>query len=303
MADRTSKKACFQMERPRNAEPLKTAARCSQASQRFFFAGTASNAARRMAPILTSLAFAARFSPVRVAASIRTEIWVCSSTSEVKPSRSNFARAMRTASLAESRSWSDRMASILAMSETGRSKVRGAAGLDFCAGICDTEIVQGPRRNAGDHADLRQPLLPPGRHTHWSCGNSHDRPNLRSAGTMFDRERIVYHRGGLVLALRGGAYAHVDDVPNGLACGCVCEECQATLVARNRGEILASHFAHAAGEKCGNTGEAGLTRAAANILTETRLLMLPAVTVGQVLREAHEITIDSAVALTVRARC
>ena len=119
---------------------------------------------------------------------------------------------------------------------------------------------------------------------------------------MFDRERIVYHRGGLVFALRGGAYAHVDEVPNGLACGCVCEECQATLVARNRGEILASHFAHAAGEKCGNTGEAGLTRAAASILAETRRLMLPAVTVGQVLRDAHEITIDSAVALTVQGQ-
>jgi hypothetical protein len=119
---------------------------------------------------------------------------------------------------------------------------------------------------------------------------------------MFDRERIVYHRGGLVFALRDGAYAHIDEVPNGLACGCVCEECQATLVARNRGEILASHFAHAAGEKCGNTGEAGLTRAAASILAETRRLMLPAVTVGQVLRDAYEITIDSAVALTVQGQ-
>lgn len=73
-------------------------------------------------------------------------------------------------------------------------------------------------------------------------------------------------------------------------------------MARNRGEILASHFAHAAGEKCGNTGEAGLTRAAGSILSETRRLMLPAVTVGQVLRDAHEITIDSAVALTVRGQ-
>ncbi len=119
---------------------------------------------------------------------------------------------------------------------------------------------------------------------------------------MFDRDRIVYHRGGLVFALRGDTYAHVDDVPNGLACGCVCEECQATLVARNEGEILASHFAHAAGERCGNTGEAGLARAAASILTETRRLMVPAVTVGQVLRDAHEIAIESAVAATVRGK-
>ena len=152
---------------------------------------------------------------------------------------------------------------------------------------------------------MGQPLPPTGRHSHLS-GRSrrirHDRPNSRTTGTMFDRERIVYHRGGLVFALRGGTYAHVDDVPNGLACGCVCEECQATLVARNRGEFLASHFAHAAGEKCGNTGEAGMTRAAASILSETRRLMLPAVTVGQVLRDAHEITIDSAVALTVRGQ-
>ena len=40
---------------------------------RFFFAGTASSAARRMAPTLTSLAFAARFRPLRVTGSIRTE--------------------------------------------------------------------------------------------------------------------------------------------------------------------------------------------------------------------------------------
>jgi hypothetical protein len=119
---------------------------------------------------------------------------------------------------------------------------------------------------------------------------------------MFDRERIVYHRGGLVFALRGDAYAHVDDVPNSLACGCVCEECQAALVARNEGEILASHFAHAAGEKCGNTGEAGLARAAASILTETRCLMVPAVTVRHVLLDAHEITIESAVAAAVRGQ-
>lgn len=119
---------------------------------------------------------------------------------------------------------------------------------------------------------------------------------------MFDRERIVYHRGGLVFALCDGAYAHIEDVPNGLACGCICEECQGTLIARNRGEILAPHFAHAAGEKCTNTGDAGLTRAVASILSETRRLLIPAMAVGEVVLGGREITIDAAEAITVRGR-
>ena len=41
-----------------------------------------------------------------------------------------------------------------------------------------------------------------------------------------------------------GTIVHVDDVPNGNACGCVCPSCGAALQARNAGTKIAHHFAH-----------------------------------------------------------
>ena len=41
-----------------------------------------------------------------------------------------------------------------------------------------------------------------------------------------------------------GTMVHVDDVPNGNACGCVCPSCGAALQARNGGTKIAHHFAH-----------------------------------------------------------
>lgn len=42
----------------------------------------------------------------------------------------------------------------------------------------------------------------------------------------------------------------VDDVPNGLECGCVCPGCKEKLIAKNDGKIREHHFAHASNKEC-----------------------------------------------------
>lgn len=48
---------------------------------------------------------------------------------------------------------------------------------------------------------------------------------------------------------KGGRLVHVDDVPKGLECNCVCPVCRGTLIAR-KGDINVHHFAHFQGESC-----------------------------------------------------
>ena len=44
-----------------------------------------------------------------------------------------------------------------------------------------------------------------------------------------------------------GKLVHVDDVPNGLKCGCHCPCCNERLEAKNAGKRNIHHFAHASG--------------------------------------------------------
>ncbi len=46
-----------------------------------------------------------------------------------------------------------------------------------------------------------------------------------------------------------GELVHVDDAPNGKACGCVCPDpgCGQPLIARNNGKKKIHHFAHIGG--------------------------------------------------------
>ncbi|CAH1527083.1 conserved hypothetical protein [Vibrio owensii] len=52
--------------------------------------------------------------------------------------------------------------------------------------------------------------------------------------------------------LKDGKIHHVKNVPNGLACGCVCPNCRKPLIAKNKGEWKRPHFAHAVDTDCFN---------------------------------------------------
>ena len=47
-----------------------------------------------------------------------------------------------------------------------------------------------------------------------------------------------------------GKLVHIDSVPNGNACGCICPACKMPLQARNAGQIREHHFAHQSGVDC-----------------------------------------------------
>ncbi|MEO1036984.1 MAG: competence protein CoiA family protein [Pseudomonadota bacterium] len=80
------------------------------------------------------------------------------------------------------------------------------------------------------------------------------------------------------LGLKGGALVHVDEVPRGLACDCVCPGCGGQLVAK-KGPKMAHHFAHSKGEDCGAGYESALHIAAKDALLENHKITLPMIEV------------------------
>ncbi|WP_090197579.1 competence protein CoiA family protein [Yoonia tamlensis] len=72
---------------------------------------------------------------------------------------------------------------------------------------------------------------------------------------------------------------HVNDVPKGLECRCVCPECEAPLIAR-QGERRTWHFAHKPDEDCGTAGETALHIAAKQTLADLNgRIFIPAETI------------------------
>lgn len=72
-----------------------------------------------------------------------------------------------------------------------------------------------------------------------------------------------------------GHLVHVDDVPNGEACGCTCPECRSKLIAKNKGQHNQHHFAHVGGSDCVGAVESALHLMAKEIFSEGKKIMLP----------------------------
>lgn len=74
-----------------------------------------------------------------------------------------------------------------------------------------------------------------------------------------------------------GDLVHIDDVPNGNDCGCICPHCKSKLCAKNNGdgEKMIHHFAHQSGADCVGAVESVLHIMAKNILHETKCIYLP----------------------------
>lgn len=72
---------------------------------------------------------------------------------------------------------------------------------------------------------------------------------------------------------------HVDSVPKGLACNCVCPSCKRTLVAR-KGDKTTHHFAHYNNNQCDTAYETTLHILAKEILKESKKIQIPPVYIG-----------------------
>jgi len=73
---------------------------------------------------------------------------------------------------------------------------------------------------------------------------------------------------------KDGHICHVDDVPNGKACGCVCPSCGEPLEAK-QGTIKIHHFAHIGGSECAYVRQTNIHCMAEEILEESKTLVFP----------------------------
>lgn len=73
-----------------------------------------------------------------------------------------------------------------------------------------------------------------------------------------------------------GVLRHVDEVENGLACGCLCPSCGAPLVAK-QGVRTTHHFAHEGDSDCAGGVETALHLAAKEILSHELRMVVPEV--------------------------
>ncbi len=78
-------------------------------------------------------------------------------------------------------------------------------------------------------------------------------------------------------ALKGEELVSISQVKSGLACGCICPECKAPLIAR-KGEVNIHHFAHSSSdeqESCTRAFETSIHKMAKQILEEEGYIRLP----------------------------
>ncbi len=67
----------------------------------------------------------------------------------------------------------------------------------------------------------------------------------------------------------------VDNVSNGLSCGCICPHCKEKLVAKNGGYKKEHHFAHYSGADCAGARMTALHKLSQQILARDKIIMLP----------------------------
>lgn len=76
---------------------------------------------------------------------------------------------------------------------------------------------------------------------------------------------------------KDGDMVHVDEVPNGNECGCICPHCKSSLCAKNGGdgERMIHHFAHLSGADCIGAVESALHKMAKEIMLKSKCVYLP----------------------------
>lgn len=72
-----------------------------------------------------------------------------------------------------------------------------------------------------------------------------------------------------------GNLVHIDNVPNGQACGCFCPNCKNALIVKNEGKHNVHHFAHMGGADCVGAYESALHIMAKEILRTSKKVMMP----------------------------
>jgi hypothetical protein len=93
----------------------------------------------------------------------------------------------------------------------------------------------------------------------------------------------------VTFALRGDDVVYINDVANGLACGCVCPSCGDRMVAK-QGAITIHHFAHEGGSDCAGGLQTTLHLAAKAVLSRERRMVLPELTLTATARDAQGLT-------------
>lgn len=78
----------------------------------------------------------------------------------------------------------------------------------------------------------------------------------------------------LKYGLLNGDIIHINDVPSGLACNCLCPNCKSQLIAR-KGQKKPYHFAHYKLADCNHGTESALHLMAKNIIAQTKKLFVP----------------------------
>jgi hypothetical protein len=75
-----------------------------------------------------------------------------------------------------------------------------------------------------------------------------------------------------------GRVVHVDEVPNGGKCGCLCPACKSPVIAKNGGDERAHHFAHDGRVEDQYCSETALHFAAKQIVADNKKVLLPSPT-------------------------